>query len=139
MPMLLKPTVITAAVTLALSPVLVIEPGAVRNLLLEAQLAWGSGGTTIDAYVQTSLDGGASWIDIRNFHFATASLNQVVNHSSLTPITTAATPGDGALASNTSVDGIIGDLLRVKYKSAGTYGTSTTLAIYATGPRLREQ
>lgn len=138
MPFILPPTPIAAAISpFALSGVFDIEPSELRGLLLEAQFLYGSGGTTVDAYVQTTLDQGATWIDIRNFHFTTSALNQVVNHSSATVITTAAVPGDGALASNTSVDGIIGGQLRVKYKSAGTYAGLTSLAIYAGGLRLR--
>jgi hypothetical protein len=46
------------------------------------------------------------------------------------------TPTDGALASNTAVDGIIGPLLRVKYASVGTYGGGTTFAIDVSSTRL---
>lgn len=136
--LILPPVTITTAISpFALGPMWAIEPAPLLNLLLEAQFVRGSGGTTVDLYVQTSLDEGATWIDIRNFSFTTSSLNNVVNHSSATPITSAAIPGDGALTANTSVDGLLGSLLRTKYKSAGTYGGSTTLVLAAGGVRLR--
>jgi hypothetical protein len=128
---LLPPVTITAAIsTPVVGSVFNVPPGGLRSITLEGKFAWGSGGTTVDAYVQTSLDGGATWIDIHNFHFTTSSLNNVVNLSSGTAVTTAVTPSDGNMSSNTSQDGIIGSLLRVKYKSSGTYAGGTNLSVY---------
>jgi hypothetical protein len=129
---LLPVTPIPAASTGNLSGIIDITPTALTNLLLEAQFVAGSGGTSVDAYVQTSIDDGVTWVDIRNFHFTTSSLKQVVNHSSATPVTTALTPTDGSLSNNTSNDGIIGNKLRVKYNVVGTY-TGATLGIWANG------
>ena len=47
--------------------------GAPRNLTLQANSVYGSGGTSVDAYVQTTLDGGATWFDIAELRFTTAS------------------------------------------------------------------
>jgi len=103
-----------------------------ESLLLQANFTYGSGGTTADAWVQTSLDSGATWIDIANFHFTTASLRYLFNLSALTPVTTEYAATDGTLAANTAKDGIIGPFLRVKYVTTGTYAGSTTLRIDAT-------
>lgn len=92
---------------------------------------YGSGGTTIDAYLQTSIDGGASWCDVANFHGVQTDLTKIINLSSLTPVTSSVTPGDGVIGANTALDGILGQHWRVKLKSAGTYGGSTTLKVYA--------
>jgi hypothetical protein len=135
---LLPATTITAAI----SPAVVTTPmqfldETPHGLLIQANFIYGSsGGTTVDAYVQTTIDGGATWIDIAEFNFTTASARKVANLSSLTPVTTIATPVDGTLASNTCVDGIIGSKLRVKYKSAGTYVGATSLQIDVTTTRL---
>lgn len=110
-----------------------------RNLCVEAIFTYGSGGTTVDAYVQTSFDGGTTWVDIFNFHPTTASLSSIVNLSCLTPVTTVYPPTDGTLASNTVKDGVLGDLLRVKYKSAGTYAGGTTLLIVASSAQYLAQ
>ena len=92
-----------------------------KAVTLGLRLAYGSGGTSVKAYVQTSLDQGNTWIDIACVVFGTASEHQVVNLSGLTPKTTQVTPSDGALADDTCVDGILGDRLRLKAVSVGTY------------------
>ena len=92
------------------------------------RLQYGSGGTTVKAYLQTSLNQGTTWIDIACVAFATASEDQVLNLSGLTPKTTLVTPTDGALADDTCIDGIFGDRFRVKVVSAGTYAGSTVLS-----------
>lgn len=103
--------------------------GGARNLVVQANFAYGAGGTSVDAYLQTSLDGGATWIDIVNFHFTTAAGVKVYNLFSGTPKTTAVTPTDGSLAANTAVDGVLGALYRCKYATVGTYTGATSLAI----------
>lgn len=106
------------------------EQGA-RNLALQCVFTYGSGGTTTDAYVQTSFDGGTTWVDVANFHFTTSSLTQVCNLSSGTPVTTIFAPTDGSIANTTVKDGVLGDLICVKYKSTGTYAGGTTLQVTA--------
>ena len=106
---------------------------APAHVLLHANFTYGSGGTSADAWVQTSLDGGATWCDVANFHFTTASARKFFNLSSMTPVATQATPTDGSLAANTCVDGLVGPLWRVKYTTVGTYAGSTTLAVHIVG------
>lgn len=130
---LLPPTTITAAITAALVSEVFSLGFAPRNLTVQAALTYGSGGTTVDAYLQTTLDGGVTWMDIANFHFTTSSAAAVINLSAATPQTTQKVPGDGTLASNTAVDGVLGPKFRIKYKSSGTYGGSTSLRVDAQG------
>jgi hypothetical protein len=92
------------------------------------RLAYGSGGTSIKAYLQTSLDQGTTWTDIWCKAFATASEHGEVNISGLTPKTTEIVPTDGALADDTVLDGILGDRLRLKVLVTGTYASSTVLS-----------
>ena len=49
------------------------------NASFEAIFTYGSGGTSADVYVQTSFDGGTTWVDICNFHFTTASASKLFN------------------------------------------------------------
>src|SRR5215469_17534026 len=124
---LLNGVLITTPVTAALGPVMQTgaRVGVPNNALLQGKLTYGSGGTTVDAWVQTSIDGGGSWCDVANFHFTTASARFIFNLSSTTVITTQATPTDGTMAANTSSSGLIGPRWRVKYSSTGTYAGTT--------------
>lgn len=94
----------------------------------QLRLAYGSGGTTVRAYLQTSLDEGTTAIDIACVLFGTASEHAVLNFSALTPKTTQVTPTDAGLTDDTAVDGILGDRFRLKVVSTGTYGGSTVLS-----------
>lgn len=127
---LLSTTTITAAISTPLVTA-VAQPGngAPRNLTAQFNFTYGSGGTTVDAYLQTSLDGGATWTDICNFHATTASLRKAVNLSAATPVTTPQALTDGSIAANTSQDGMLGPIFRLKYQSAGTYAGATTLRV----------
>ncbi len=119
---------ITAAVGTTTSGVIYQLKNAnteVLHLTIQGNLQYGSGGTSADVYVQTSVDGGANWCDIAEFSFTTTSAVKIVNLSALTPVTTVYTPTDGTLSVNTVKDGVIGSQIRAKYKSAGTYSTTT--------------
>lgn len=102
----------------------------VRALALKAIFVYGSGGTNLTAYIQTSLDGGTNWIDIACFQFTTASAVRVFTLDSVA-VTTIYTPTDAALTVNTCKSGILGDMFRVKYTSTGTYAGSTTIQVSA--------
>ena len=122
---------VTTAVTAQTSSVLQLRSprGVPTNAALQGTFTYGSGGTTADAWVQTSLDGGTTWCDVANFHFALASARFVFNLSSLTVNTTQVTPTDGTLAANSAKDGIFGDFWRVKYTTVGTYAGNTQLRV----------
>lgn len=129
---LLPATVITTAaagVTPAAS--VITNLGGMKYLAVEAILTYGSGGTSIDCYIQTSLDGGVTWIDIMEFSFTTASAKKVSAVSANIALAAAVTPGDAALTANTILNGLLGDRIRLKYTSVGTYAASTTLAVSA--------
>jgi hypothetical protein len=88
------------------------------------------GGTTAKAWVQTSLDGGSTWMDIASFAFTTTTATRAYH---LTPaaVTSIATPTDGSLADNTAVNGFLGDRFRVKLTTTGTYTGASSFVIYA--------
>jgi hypothetical protein len=135
---------VTVTNAVALTPAQVFQlrsgPGvAGLNIQLQGTFTYGSGGTSADAYVQTSLDGGTTWIDVANFHFLLASARFTYNLSSLTPVTTEYTPTDGSIAANTAKDGVIGNLLRVKWVTVGTYAGGTVLRVDAIGTGITLQ
>lgn len=114
--------VTTALTGIAQTPVQNLE--GIVAATIEAKLSYGSGGTSLKAWVQITLDDGATWIDVACFAFTTGSGVKVVNLSGLTPVTTAITPSDGAMADNTVQDGILGSAMRVKLTSTGTYANT---------------
>jgi hypothetical protein len=103
------------------------------SMILYASGVVAGGGGTVDAYVQTKI--GGDWIDIANFHFTTASITG--RYYNLTTRTVVAAKSIAAavftrIADNTCLDGVIGDMLRVKLITAGTaYSTGSSLKVVA--------
>jgi hypothetical protein len=107
----------------------VSDLGAVKEAHLQCIFAYGSGGTTVDAYVQTSIDG-TNFYDIACFAHAQTSLARTmccIGAGVLTPVALT----DGTLTDDTAINGRLGTLFRVKYIVAGTYAGNTTLAVRA--------
>lgn len=102
-----------------------------KSVALYCNFDYGSGGTSAKVWVQTSFDNGSTWVDIANFAHTTSDLKRAYNLSALTPVTTVYTVTDGSLSDDTCKDGLIGDQLRVKFTSTGTYAGTTTMAVYA--------
>jgi hypothetical protein len=103
--------------------------GATRAMTVQAKFTCVSAGSSVDAYVQTSLDGGLTFIDVAQFHFTGASATSVVNLVGETAIAAPTAITTGSLAANTTQQGVIGDLWRVQWTSVGSYGAGTTLVV----------
>jgi len=103
--------------------------GGALAVTLSARLAYGSGGTSCYAVIETSLDQGVTWVQIARFDFTTSGLQKVMNVSGLTPRIAAATAG--SLAADTALDGTLGDRLRATVVSTGTYAGSTVVSVRA--------
>jgi hypothetical protein len=101
------------------------------SLLAQLRFIWGSGGTSVVAYLQTSVDNGSTAVDMAAVAFGVASENAVLNFSALTPKTTQVVTTDGAMTNDTAVDGVVGDRFRVKIVVVGTYAGSTQLVCSA--------
>ena len=99
-----------------------------KSLAVEANFVYGADGTTTKVWIQTSLDGGTNWIDIINFAFTTASGRKVTTVD-IDAAATAVVPTDASLADDAIVDGILGDMLRAKVTTTGTYSGTTTLDV----------
>ena len=97
-----------------------------RSMSAQLSLSGASGGTTIDAYLQTSLDGGATAIDIANEHWTTSPAVKVLNFFTDVEVDAFA-PTDGSMSSNTNQQGILGNMVRLKLVTVGTY-TNTVVA-----------
>jgi hypothetical protein len=116
----------TALAAQALTPIQNLE-GMIATTI-DFKFSYGSGGTSCKVWVQVSGDGGLTWKDIACRAFATSSDTKSINLSGLTPVTTAITPTDGAMADNTVQDGQLGSLMRAKVTSTGTY-SNTLLSV----------
>lgn len=100
-------------------------PRGAQALAVESKFDYGSSGTTCKVYVQTTLDGGLTWIDIMCHAFTTSDLNKVSAVRLDVALAAGVTPGDGALADNTILDGLIGDRVRAKVVIVGAYAATT--------------
>ncbi len=126
-------TVTPAAATYTTTPV--VRIGGMMYVAFETVFTRASGGTTLDVYLQTSLDGGTTWFDIHQHAYVTTDLKKITvttgySGTALTNAPVPLTPGDAALTANTTVPGLLGDRLRIKYVVAGSYvGTFSASAI----------
>ena len=117
---------ITAAITgQAQTAIVDLDGMAAANLLCE--LLGGSGGSTIQALVQTSFDGGTTWLDVARFDFATTAGKKFAN---LQSAAAKAITAYAALSSEGVNDGLLGDRLRAVLTTTGTYA-NTTLTVRA--------
>lgn len=131
---LIPATVITTAVTGVVYTPTVVSPqlAGMTYLVALGKFVYGSGGTTAKVWIQTSYDGGTSWNDIINFAYTTASATKVSAVTAyIAPAAQAGAQTDATLADNTIIQGLLGDRIRAKLTTTGTYGGSTTLSVYA--------
>jgi hypothetical protein len=90
----------------------------------------GTGGSTVDAYIQQTPDGGTTWVDVYCAHFTAAgvALFSLVQGAGANLAST-----DGSLANNTALNSgavPLFDQFRLKYTSTGIW-VAGTLAAYA--------
>lgn len=97
-----------------------------KSLVAQSVFVYGSGGTTAKAYIQTSLDNGTTWFDIISHAFATTTATKVSGVTSfIAPASQGFAPSDAALSDNTIIQGVIGDRVRLKLTTVGTYAATT--------------
>ena len=125
---LLAQLTIGAAVTAQVTAPVTFRPGC-KYLLAVAKFLYGAAGTTVKCWVQTSIDGGTTWIDIMNFAFTTSAATKVSAVTAFVALAAAVAPTDGTLADNTILNGLIGDQFRLKYTTTGTYTGATSLEV----------
>jgi hypothetical protein len=131
------PTIGTQQITTALTNEVVATVTGLTDknrVSLVAAFTYGSSGTSAKVYIQTSIDGGTTWYDIACFAFTTATAVKYLSVSALTAVNADATPTTGTLTDDTSINGLLGDRIRMVVTSTGTYAGSTSLKLdyYAT-------
>jgi len=77
---------ITTAVTAVASAPVSLGAGTPGEASIQIDFVYGSGGTSGKVWVQTTLDGGTTWIDIANMTFLLASKSRIMNLSARTVI-----------------------------------------------------
>ena len=124
---LLSATITTAAAGVVSTPITGLL--GMTSVSAQAVFTYGSGGTSAKYYLQTSLDGGATWFDIACWAFATTTATAIHSVRTATAVAANYTPLDATLTDNTIKDGLLGCCLRIKYTTVGTYAGGTTIAI----------
>jgi hypothetical protein len=127
--MLIANRPITTPVTLQATTPIPLTNGAFRSADVQANFVTGGGGTSVTAFVQTSLDGGNTWADVACFGFTTSSAVKVFNLSTTAAVTSPITPTNGGLTANTAISGIMGNMWRVLLTTTGTYASGTSLRV----------
>lgn len=121
------PLTITAAATVTGDSVRI--PSNATSLTLYSNFDYGSGGTTVKVYLQTTFDGGDTWVDIAQHAFATADAKKISKVTRNVAAAAGSSAVDAALSDNTILEGIVGTHARIKVVSDGTYAGSTTLTL----------
>jgi hypothetical protein len=98
------------------------------SLTVWVNFDYGSSGTTVAAIVQTSLDQGDNWIDVIRFDLTTADRKA---HATVGTFAAGAATTVAALASEGKLDNVLGDRIRAKITSTGTYAGSTNISLRA--------
>lgn len=108
-------------------------PAQGQALAFESKFVYGAGGTSVNVYLQSSLDGGTTWTDIANSSFATATASKAgaVSREGPAAGTPGATPTDGSIAADSVISGVLGDRVRAKVVVVGTYTGSSLLVTVA--------
>ncbi|MCW5695783.1 MAG: hypothetical protein KIS96_03500 [Bauldia sp.] len=99
-----------------------------QSATLWAAFDYGSGGTSAVLVVQTSLDQGVNWIDVCRFDFAQADRKA---HATVGVFAASAVTALAALVAEGKLDNVLGDRLRAKLTTTGTYAGNTHLAVRA--------
>lgn len=122
-------SVITSGVSSAgVAQALIDRLDGMASVTLFAEFTYGSGGTAVLVIVQTSINQGADWIDVCRLDFATANASKTANLSANAAAAVAAVT---ALGAEGKVDGVLGDRLRCKVTSTGTYSSNTSISVRA--------
>lgn len=104
--------------------------GEPTGLSVQARFTAGASvGDAVRVWIQTSVDGAASWVDVANFTFDGVSRAVAINVGATTET---AAPFDilmGELSDNSIQSGILGPYVRAYISSYGTYGAGTSLKV----------
>ncbi|MCR9256267.1 MAG: hypothetical protein NXI16_09250 [Alphaproteobacteria bacterium] len=102
--------------------------GSPGGATVQFALTTSGGGTSVTAWVQTSIDGQKTWSDIACFAVSGGGTRFVtVDGRKSIPAPTVLS--EGGLAENTVQEGILGSAFRVKYTTVGTWNPGTLMTV----------
>jgi len=128
---MVKEHAITTAQSIATAGKVFRLPDDTKGLLAYVLFVDGGGGTTIDVFIQTSFDNETTWIDIMHFDFLVTAGTRIMKVREETAIVADVTPTDGTgPADGTAISGIIGDHVRARIVTTGTYTATTTIDVW---------
>lgn len=93
----------------------------------------GSPYPTCKVYIQTSLNRGSNWYDIACFAFDTTSTVKGLSIDAGEALNSAVTMTTGSLSDDTTIDGVLGERIRMVVTTTETYagGSSISVDYYA--------
>jgi hypothetical protein len=101
-----------------------------KYLTVQSKFLYGAGGTAVKVFIQTTLDGGATWINIVSHAFLLAAATKVSSVTSdVAPAAQAFAPSDSVLTDDAIIQGVIGSRIRAKVVSTGTYSGATSIDV----------
>lgn len=105
---------------------------------IQAFLQFGTaGGTSIDAFLQTTFDDGLTWQDVANLQVLAANVKRVAAVNKYIAAAAGLVASDGALAVNTVVNGLFGIKWRVKLVVVGAYHIDNIYRLHVDAQKVR--
>ena len=90
-----KATIAAAATVTGLAHQL---PRNVKGLTVQMRFLYGSGGTDVTLFIQTSFDAGDTWVDIMAFNVTTSAATKISAVKAATAVAANYTPTEAALS-----------------------------------------
>jgi hypothetical protein len=127
---------ITTAGTVTSTPFRLQRREGFTGICCQANFVYGSNGTSVDVTLQTSFDGGSNFCDV--WHATQFTTSNARRGVVLPGITATSSSADidltATLSAGHSIDGLLGDQIRVKVVTvAGTAYSGTNLQVDAFG------
>jgi hypothetical protein len=106
-------------------------PVGARALSVQSVFTRAGGGTSCKVWIQTSFDGGLTWVDVMCHAFLVTTATKISSVRQDIAVAAAYVPTDGTLGDDAIKDGLLGDRIRAKRTSVGTYSGASSLVVTA--------
>lgn len=96
-----------------------------------------AGGTSINAYLQTTVDDGLIWQDVCDLQILAADVTKMGASSIYTAVVVRTAASDGALAADTCASALFGTKWRMKLVIVGAYNADNIYRLHVDWQKLR--